>query len=115
MQRAEQISNRGYNLIEFFGAQGSKYVMPEKTARQFDQRTTGGLARRKNAILERHGGGIRLSQHGWEVRVAFHDTNIMRKDPTLDLSVWLSNFFFSEPERKKKGAKGKAKKYFTAA
>lgn len=100
INKAVGLSNRQYNLAEFFYQQGNNYVMDIETIGTYDQRTAGSLAMRTPSILERVGkAGLRLSAHGRDVVRAFHDTNIFRANPSLDLSTWLEMYLHGAPDK----------------
>ncbi len=94
LTRATQISNRQYNMIEVFAANGTRFIMDLESVGSYDQRTISSLAERREAILEKTAGdkGLRLSAYGWAVHSAFHETDIARKHPSLDLSQWLTSY-----------------------
>lgn len=95
LTRATTISNRGFNLTQIFRANGKRYVMDWTTVATIDQRTIGGLIRRRDAILKRaeNGKGIGVTEHGWAVIEAYDHTDIERSEHLRhNLASWLESY-----------------------
>lgn len=109
LERAVAVSNRGFNFLMIFANHGPDYVMDEDSLREIDMRTAGSLAMRRDPLVIRtttaNGRrGLRLSPYGWDVVRAYKDTNILRKNPTLDLSKWLGTYLRSGRDERERRA-----------